>query len=808
MEYGCYGGGFGGSGGACYSGSGRSGDKNTFWFRSEGSPKKFSGGGGGGGRLGERMVYDGYCGNTKDQPFCLLLWSYKEGEARWQSAPNSDHLNQNTILSLEPRDHPKISLGHYSIMLASSYIVKSKIDIKSPTHYPRVCGDFVQEKMIRDMLTVGSTMRILLLYRGEYSQWSKRFIHYLEKQTDGEAMINFINNGDQPLPYVTRVSIVGTSSTEQPPLKDKSIRSDQDEKIQKIDRLARSLLIQGLSNDIYSLIDSNKTAKDLWDALARQMLGSEYDEQDRKASILYEYETFKATEGELLLDTYIQWKHYAKMMRQNKNLIDINIDALYNILKQNKGDVNDAMGLKKKTVVVSSDPLALIAEKTKVNIRKEKVVVSSNSKGSGEDDFSDLKKITALLAKDFNRKNFYSKPTNKNLRTSSAPNSANKKQEYVKSDDKKKEKKVDEKKRDMSKVKCYNDKKECHFAKDCKKVKVRDYEYYKIKMLLAKKEKDEQVLLVEDHAWMESSNDSNQEINANMVFMAQIEKVLLDSEASSSSADDNIAEHRNQIVDQEILFDKMSYQLVEMNNDVLKLKDNLLEKEKKISELEECVLNKDLEIEKKDIIYLEDEVVILLAKEKENLETIESLKLKGFESSKNTNSDLENQSENDWHVVENVCDDLENPNVIASGMFKLNLDTFNSVRRPKPSDFVWKKKRSSDTFKDNLSYVHHSNLNKNLKNALCNARMNDSVDVNDLFVFDDVSIRKSQVSKMIFRKKPSASLNVLSRSKLNKYLPRIVRKWLPKMKPLAKPIANWIPRVTRQIDKLTRTSNS
>nr|GEX58593.1 putative reverse transcriptase domain-containing protein [Tanacetum cinerariifolium] len=187
---------------------------------------------------------------------------------------------------------------------------------------------------------------------------------YLEEQTDGEAMINLIKNGDQPLPHITQVSIAGTSSTEQPSLKDKSI--------------------------------CNKTAKDLWDALARYMLGSEYSKQDRKAAVLYEYETFKATEGELLLDTYIRylqvindlkkcgyskdncelnfkflnnlqpdWKQYATMMRQNKNLMNINIDALYNILKQNQGDVNDAMGSKKKTVVVTSDPLALIAEKTK-----------------------------------------------------------------------------------------------------------------------------------------------------------------------------------------------------------------------------------------------------------------------------------------------------------------------------------------------------------------------------------------------------------------------------------------------------------
>nr|GEX06887.1 hypothetical protein [Tanacetum cinerariifolium] len=78
-------------------------------------------------------------------------------------------------------------------------------------------------EMSRDVLTVGSTMRIPLLYRGEYSQWVERFMKYLEEQTDGEAMINSIKNGDQPLPCVTQVSIAGTTSTEQPPLKDKSI---------------------------------------------------------------------------------------------------------------------------------------------------------------------------------------------------------------------------------------------------------------------------------------------------------------------------------------------------------------------------------------------------------------------------------------------------------------------------------------------------------------------------------------------------------------------------------------------------------
>nr|GEW19553.1 reverse transcriptase domain-containing protein [Tanacetum cinerariifolium] len=330
------------------------------------------------------------------------------------------------------------------------------------------------------------------------SKWRERFMNYLEEQTDSEAMINSIPNDDHPLPVVAQVSLAGTALN--------AIR---------------------LPNGIYSLIDRKETAKDLWDALERQMRGSEYGEQDRKAAILYEYETFKATEGEQLLDTYRRYLQYGTLMRQTKNLMDINIDALYNILKQNQRDVNDALGYKKKAVVVTSDPLALVAEKIKVSKRKEKVEVQTESEGSDDEDISVLKKITALLAKSFNRKKYNAKPTNNNLRTSSASSFANKKPEYVKSVEKKEDKKVDEKKRDMSKVKCYNCKKEGHFSKDCKKAKVKDYNYYKIKMLLAKKDSDKQVLLAEDQAWMESNSDSDQEINANMVFMAKMEKICL-----------------------------------------------------------------------------------------------------------------------------------------------------------------------------------------------------------------------------------------------------------------------------------------
>nr|GFB54777.1 hypothetical protein [Tanacetum cinerariifolium] len=75
----------------------------------------------------------------------------------------------------------------------------------------------------------------------------------------------------------------------------------------------------------------------------------------------------------------------------------------------------------------------------------------------------------------------------------------------------------------------------------------------------------------------------------------------------------------------------------------------------------------------KIIIDLEDEVVNLLEKEKVNLETVESLKSKSFQSSEKVCSESENQSENDCLVIEKEGDKEENPNVIAPGMFKLNV---------------------------------------------------------------------------------------------------------------------------------------
>nr|GEY78950.1 putative ribonuclease H-like domain-containing protein [Tanacetum cinerariifolium] len=158
----------------------------------------------------------------------------------------------------------------------------------------------------------------------------------------------------------------------------------------------------------------------------------------------------------------------------------------------------------------------------------------------------------------------------------------------------------------------------------------------------------------------------------------------------------------------------------------------------------------------------------------------------------------------------------------------LNLDTFSSVRRPSHSSVIWKKKGSSNTSNVDLSSVSISKVNKDVEqysrkdllscnnshlgetsstyvcndamNVSCNFKMCDLFDENNLFIFDDESVRISPVSKMPFKKKPRDSLNVSSKRNLNKSLPRTVYRWLPKMQPLAEHVAKWIPRVKHCLD--------
>nr|GEW32116.1 ribonuclease H-like domain-containing protein [Tanacetum cinerariifolium] len=482
---------------------------------------------------------------------------------------------------------------------------------------------------------------------------------------------------------------------------------------------------------------------------------------------------------------------------ESDEIIKSVVEELVQILSENEVTSEDK---REENCCVTSDQLALIAEKTKVSKSKENVVVSSDSKGSEADDFSELKKINALLAKAFNQRKFYSKPTNNNLRTSSTSQSANKKQEFVKTDNKK----DDEKKRDMSRVKCYNCKKEGHFAKDCKKFKVKEYEYYKTKMLLAKKDKDEQVLLAKDQAWMESSKTSSSsaddKISKVSYYLSESES---ESEYETSEYYDNTTTYGLFVNDndQEIFHDYENFpeNLIEsqinhnesaVNHNDSEGIDKLIRKFNKL--IAKCLKriekanqqNKDFEYQNKD---LQDKYDVLKNQattfEMNNKELNEQLKVL-IEK----NDDLLAQTEElkDQLQVKHVVIDthvecqekyakLEAERYEYTIRYSTYFDNDKQHRKHIADQEVFHSKLNKDvkrySRKDLLS-CNNSHLGETSSAYVCNDAMNvsynsrlcDSFDENNLFIFDDESVRISPVSKMPFRKKPRDSMNVCSKN--------------------------------------------
>nr|GEY55567.1 integrase, catalytic region, zinc finger, CCHC-type, peptidase aspartic, catalytic [Tanacetum cinerariifolium] len=282
-------------------------------------------------------------------------------------------------------------------------------------------------------------------------------------------------------------------------------------------------------------------------------------------------------------------------------------------------------------------------------------------------------------------------------------------------------------------------------------------------MLLTKKDKDGQVLLAEDHALMESSSDSNQEINANMVFLAQIEKVLSDSEASSSSADDKISEVSCYLSGSESESDDSDQ---EINANMV----FMAQIEKVLSDSEASSSSADDKISEtvhmimpsKDKMYNGQKGIgfknpSYFSKAKDLRATLYDERVINLSKLKRKRRKRTSSKQHDKQVNKDVL------RANKAFVHFSDLDTLSSVRRPKPSGVMWMKNGSSNTVKADLSSVNHSNLNKNVKqysrknlmacnnsdirsafvcnntrNALYNARMNASIDVNDLFVFEDI----------------------------------------------------------------------
>ncbi|PWA38710.1 hypothetical protein CTI12_AA578870 [Artemisia annua] len=122
----------------------------------------------------------------------------------------------------------------------------------------------------RLVMTIGSDKEPPVLFcRCHYSQWKNRFLSFIDWQELGKEILQSLNEG--PAEFYINVDLPLPARRE---VLNRSSLSEKQNNRLKADKVAKSYLRQGMTNEILACIDSYGTAKGMWDELSKQMQGT------------------------------------------------------------------------------------------------------------------------------------------------------------------------------------------------------------------------------------------------------------------------------------------------------------------------------------------------------------------------------------------------------------------------------------------------------------------------------------------------------------------------------------------------------
>ncbi|KAI3729597.1 hypothetical protein L6452_18258 [Arctium lappa] len=140
-------------------------------------------------------------------------------------------------------------------------------------------------------------------------------------------------------------------------------------------------------------------------------------------------------------------------------------------------------------------------------------------------------------------------------------------------------------------IKCYNCGKMSHYAKDSRKPKVRNSQYYQNKLLLARQQEAGVALMAEDEFWLDHSEEEEEdkEENAHICLMGKEDK--------NDESDDEAVNEVLNLTPKDFItkLETMGVELQNLQNNLKNEKEKVAKKNKKIFELNTSVIsNKDL----------------------------------------------------------------------------------------------------------------------------------------------------------------------------------------------------------------------
>ncbi|KAI3669127.1 hypothetical protein L6452_40351 [Arctium lappa] len=146
----------------------------------------------------------------------------------------------------------------------------------------------------KDALSIGTDVKPPVLFKGEYERWKDKFLDFVDRHANGENILLSITEGPMIPPTVQIPDGESSDSEDGDEERVQKMRtvpmdfaqySEEQKSRFKVDKQARSLLLQSIPNEIYIKIDSYKAnAKKMWDQLQKMMMGFKVGNQMKVAN--------------------------------------------------------------------------------------------------------------------------------------------------------------------------------------------------------------------------------------------------------------------------------------------------------------------------------------------------------------------------------------------------------------------------------------------------------------------------------------------------------------------------------------------
>nr|GEW13182.1 hypothetical protein [Tanacetum cinerariifolium] len=254
-----------------------------------------------------------------------------------------------------------------------------------------------------------------MLAPGNYVQWKSRIKRYIDTKHNHELIHYCLENPPDKLDWKdTEVRISEGSpitTTERIHETYKNVSQEIRDQL-NAEAKAVQIILTGIDNDIYSIVDACSKACEMWKAIKMLKHGESINVQDLETNLYWEFGKFTSQDGESLESYYSRfYKMMNELIKNQCNVTNhqVNVQFLFQLQLEWQRSQQAATRIRGKAIVNSPQPI----------YDQEPSMVAEDDETSKD---KEIDKIMALISLSF--KKIY-KPTNNNLRTSSNNSRAN-----------------------------------------------------------------------------------------------------------------------------------------------------------------------------------------------------------------------------------------------------------------------------------------------------------------------------------------------------------------------------------------------